>query len=165
MAFWVENQSIQTSTSLIFYVLSRHDTTSCCAVRLNINIGLNKQPKLLISWEDGLLLMLFLTEVDFFQTHKWIWNKIRDRRNSSVDLAHSLIEKSSNTEKALLMLVCWRFCHHGWCLNKDSQKLNKDGIIVTCSWIGTLVLGDMLCETWFLAMCHNFEIPGGFFHT
>lgn len=53
---------------------------------------------LLISGEDTVLFMFFLTEVDFFfQMQKWIWNKIRDRLNSSVDL--TLIEKSSNTEK------------------------------------------------------------------
>lgn len=41
---------------------------------------------LCISGEDSTLFMFFLTEVDFFQMQKWIWNKIRGTLESSVDL-------------------------------------------------------------------------------
>lgn len=59
---------------------------------------------LLISGEGRVLFMFFLTEVDFFQMQKWIWNKITDRLNSSVDLTDTDREIIQyGKEKALLM--------------------------------------------------------------
>lgn len=59
-----------------------------------------------ISGEDSLLFMFFLTEVDFFQKQKWIWNKIRDRLNSSVNLTDTdreIIRYEKKTTNAQLM--------------------------------------------------------------